>query len=207
MNGLFITKYCHIKNHSIFVDGNLLYNDDKASDFKSFIKSAYRFLVPSYNKFFKMDEICKLGFIGAEVLFSDINLTTFEEEDVAIILSNSHSTLVTDTNHQNTVDDYDNFFPSPSVFVYTLPNIMIGEISIRHKLRGENAFFIVEKFNAELITNYINNLFLTNNSKAAIGGWVNLSEGDYEAFLYWVSPEGNIEHNALEINRLYNLIH
>jgi hypothetical protein len=74
-------------------------------------------------------------------------------------------------------------------------------------LRGENAFFIVEKFNAELITNYINNLFLTNNSKAAIGGWVNLSEGDYEAFLYWVSPEGNIEHNALEINRLYNLIH
>jgi len=206
MNKLFVKKYCHIRNNSIYVDGELLYSDKEAEGLRSFEKSVYRHLKPSYNKFFKMDEISKLGFLAAEVLLSDIDTSSYNEEDISIILSNSHSTLVTDQNHQLTVDDYDNFFPSPSVFVYTLPNIMIGEISIRHKFRGENTFFIVENFNAELITNHINSLFLTRKSKAFLGGWVNQSEDDYEAFLYWVSGEGDFKHNATEINRLYKLI-
>lgn len=207
MKELFINRYCHIKDKNIFMNGSPFYSDNKAVDLRTFAKSAYRFLAPSYNKFFKMDEICKLGFLAAEVLLSDIDLVDLKEEEVAIILSNSHSTLITDKSHQLTVDNYDNFFPSPSIFVYTLPNITIGEISIRHKFRGETAFFIVEKFNAELITNHINNLFLTKKAKAALGGWVNLSENDYDAFLYWVSDQGSIPHNAFEINRLYNLNH
>lgn len=207
MKNLFVEKYCHINNNSVYVDGKLLFSDKESEGLRPFTKSIYRFLKPSYNKFFKMDEISKLGFLAAEVLLSDIKLSSYEEEDVAIVLSNSHSTLITDQNHQLTIDDYDNFFPSPSVFVYTLPNIMIGEISIRHKLRGENAFFIVENFNAELITDHINNLFLTQKSKVFVGGWVNQSENDYEAFLYWVSSEGDIPHNVSEINKLYNLIH
>lgn len=207
MKELFINRYCQIKDKNIFVDGNLFYSDNDAVDLRTFAKSAYRFLKPSYNKFFKMDEICKLAFLAADVLLSDIDLTGLKEEEIAIILSNSHSTLITDKSHQLTVDSYDNFFPSPSIFVYTLPNIMIGEISIRHKFKGDNAFFIVEKFNPELVTDHINNLFLTNQAKASLGGWVNLSENDYNAFLYWVSDQGSIPHNAFEINRLYNLNH
>ncbi|MBC8321610.1 MAG: 3-oxoacyl-ACP synthase [Bacteroidetes bacterium] len=207
MKELFINSYCHIKNNRIFVDGKLLYSDKVADSLSLFAKSGYRYIKPSYNKFFKMDEISKLGFLAAEVLLSGVNLTVYNEEDIAVILSNSHSTLVTDLNHQLTIDDYNNFFPSPSLFVYTLPNIMIGEISIRHKLRGENAFFIVENFKADIITNHINSLYLAHKANAFVGGWVNQSENDYEAFLYWVSNEGNILHNAFEINKLYNLIY
>ena len=206
MNKLFVKKYCHIKNNSIFVDGELVYTDRDAEGLRAFAKSAYRYLKPSYNKFFKMDEISKLGFLAAEVLISDIELSSYNEDDISIIISNSDSTLVTDKKHQVTVEDYDNFFPSPKVFVYTLPNIMIGEISIRHKLRGENTFFIVEKFNEELIVNHINSLFLTHKSKAFVGGWVNQSEDDYEAFLFWVSDKGNIPFSALEMKQLYNII-
>jgi len=206
MNKLFVKKYCHIKNNSIFVDCELVYTDKDAEGLRAFAKSAYRYLKPSYNKFFKMDEISKLGFLAAEVLISDIELSSYDEDDISIILSNSDSTLVTDKKHQVTVEDYDNFFPSPKVFVYTLPNIMIGEISIRHKLRGENTFFIVEKFNEELIVNHINSLFLTHKSKAFVGGWVNQSEDDYEAFLFWVSNKGNVPFNALEMKQLYNII-
>jgi len=206
MDKLFVKKYCHIKNNSIFVDGELVYTDRDAEGLRAFAKSAYRYLKPSYNKFFKMDEISKLGFLAAEVLISDIELSSYNEDDISIILSNSDSTLVTDKKHQVTVEDYDNFFPSPKVFVYTLPNIMIGEISIRHKLRGENTFFIVEKFNEELIVNHINSLFLTHKSKAFVGGWVNQSEDDYEAFLFWVSDKGNVPFNAIEMKQLYNII-
>jgi len=146
MNKLTIKRYCHIKNNRIYVDGELMYAYKKAEGLRAFAKSVYRYLKPSYNRFFKMDEISKLGFLAAEVLLSDFGKSTYYDEDVSIILSNSHSTLITDQEHQLTVDDYDNFFPSPSVFVYTLPNIMIGEISIRHKFKGENTFFIVENF-------------------------------------------------------------
>lgn len=206
MTSLFIEKYCHIKNNNIFVDGKLIFSHKESESLRPFTKLAYRFLKPSYNKFFKMDEISKLGFIAAEALLYDVDLSSYNEGDISVILSNSHSTIVTDKNHQKTVDDYDNFFPSPSVFVYTLPNIMIGEISIRHKFRGENAFFIVENFNAELVTSHINSLFLTDKSKAFVGGWVNQSETDYEAFLYLVSDKGNIKHNSFEINELYKQI-
>lgn len=201
MKKLFLNKYCHIKKNYIVVDGQQIFSDTEAEGLKAFTKSVYRFLKPSYNKFFKMDEISKLAFLAAEILLKDVDLTNYKEDEISVILSNSHSTLITDKKHQKTIQDYNNFFPSPSVFVYTLPNIMIGEISIRHKLRGENAFFIVENFNAEVIVNHINNLFLTNKSKAFIGGWVNQSENDYEAFLYLADELGKIEFNADTINK------
>ncbi len=205
MENLFIEKYCHIKNNKVFVDGKLAFAGEETDGLKSFLKSLYRFLKPSYNKFFKMDEISKLGFLATEFLLEDVDISKYEE-DVALIFSNSDSTLITDTKHQESIDEDDNFFPSPSVFVYTLPNIMMGEISIRHKLKGENTFFIVENFNAELLTNHINNLFLTNKAKAFIGGWVNLNFHSYEAFLYLVSKDGSAIHSAEEINRIYTNI-
>jgi hypothetical protein len=82
---------------------------------------------------------------------------------------------------------------------------MIGEISIRHKLKGEKAFFIVENFNANLIAGHINNLFLANKSRAFVGGWVNQSEDGFEAFLYFASENGELAHNALEVNKIYNV--
>lgn len=203
MDKLFVEKYCHIKNNKVFVDGKLVFAHEESESLKVFLKSVYRFLKPSYNKFFKMDEISKLGFLAAEFLLKDADISSYNEEDIALIFSNSDSTLITDTNHQSSIDDNDNFFPSPSVFVYTLPNIMMGEISIRHKLRGENTFFIVENFNAELLTNHINNLFLANKARAFIGGWVNYNFDSYEAFLYLVNQQGKIEHKTEEINRLF----
>jgi hypothetical protein len=82
---------------------------------------------------------------------------------------------------------------------------MIGEISIRHKFKGENTFFIVKNFNEELIVNHINSLFLTHKSKAFVGGWINQSENNYEAFLFWVSDKGDIPFNAFEVKQLYNI--
>ncbi len=205
MHQLNIQKYCHIKNNKLFVDGKLIFSDDKENSLAAFLKLAYKSIAPTYNKFFKMDEISKLAFIAAEVLLKDINLENYKPEDISIVLSNSDSTLVTDKNHQQTIVDDNNFFPSPKIFVYTLPNIMIGEIAIRHKFKGENAFFIVENFSEDLMVVHINSLFLANKTKAAVGGWVNQSGTDYEAFLFFVSPSDGIRFNALEIKRLHNI--
>ena len=63
MKELFINSYCHIKKKNIFINGVKHFSDNDSVDLRTFTKSAYKFLAPSYNKFFKMDEICKLGFL------------------------------------------------------------------------------------------------------------------------------------------------
>ncbi len=204
MTKLSISTYCHLVNHRVYKDGKLIFEKPEALGLSDFVKSVYRQFKPKYPKFFKMDDISKLGFMAAELLLMDGVHKGFESEEVGIVLENSHATLVTDSSFQESVEDYDNFFPSPSVFVYTLPNIMIGEISIRNKFQGENAFFIFEDFNTEFLSSYIQQLFDTDKINACIGGWINQSATDYEAFIYWVNAEekNGYKHGPEEILQL-----
>src|SRR5690606_9811213 len=104
-------------------------------------KQVYKENNSAYPKFFKMDNLCKLAFLASEFLLEDSKIGSTTQENMGIVLSNKSSSLNTDRKHQATINDKDNYFPSPALFVYTLPNIMIGEISIRHQIKGENVFF------------------------------------------------------------------
>lgn len=204
-----ITAYCHIKKNKVYLNGKLLFEDPGADSLKTFSVKVFRHFKFKYPKFFKMDEISKLGFLGAEIMLSAIR-EQIGNADVGIVLSNSQSTLVTDKTFQESISDKENFFPSPSVFVYTLPNIMIGEISIRNKYMGENAFFIFDRFNAEYLCNHINLLNLAGKLTHCLGGWVDQTTKDYEAFLYFTSPEQKEVllpgHSAEVVRKLYELI-
>ena len=203
-----IISYCHIKRNSIFLNEKLLLQIKDAADLKTFAVHSFKQQKIQYPKFFKMDEISKLGFLAAEILLKD--LKEKPGTDTGIVLSNAASTLVTDAAFQESINSFGDFYPSPSVFVYTLPNIMIGEISIRHKFRGENAFFIFDRFNGEFIADYINLLFLQGKVNNCLGGWVEQSENGFEAFMYLAglgnAKETAIEHNALEVKKLYEII-
>jgi len=205
-----IKSYCHIRDNKVYQNGQLLFEYEGAQSLKDFLKSVYKQLHLKYTKFYKMDEISKLGFLASEVVLEHTNKELFDESEIGVVLSNSQSTLVTDKVHQVSINDSANYYPSPSVFVYTLPNIMIGEISIKHKFRGENAFFIFEHFNAEFVSDYINLLFTDNKIKACLGGWVDQSAENYEAFVYWTEVDGKTddapEHTGKQIQRLYEII-
>jgi hypothetical protein len=91
------------------------------------------------------------------------------------------------------ISDRSNYFPSPSVFVYTLPNIVIGEICIRHGIKGENAFFISEKFEPERLTEYVGELIHSSRSKAVLCGWVDILEKQFESLLFTVEKGSGIK--------------
>jgi hypothetical protein len=134
-----------------------------------------------------MDNLSKLGFLTAEMLIKKENpVGIFKNEDVSIIIANSSSSLDTDIEYSKTINDADNYFPSPSVFVYTLPNIMIGEICIKNKINGENTFFISEKFDIDFLYKYVSNIFETNKTQCCIFGRVELIGEKYESILYLV---------------------
>ena len=184
------------------MNGKVVY-ENSSPEFTSFIKAAYKHFETDYSKFFKMDNLSKLAFMAADVLLPKDKTLASNQQNMAIVLSNRAASLDTDRKHQESIDNEDNFYPSPAVFVYTLPNICIGEISIRHKLNSENSFFIFETFNAEYLWEYSKSLLNTQKADEVLCGWVDFDEGEYEAFLYLVSDSGDYLHNETEITRLY----
>ncbi|WP_377129859.1 hypothetical protein [Mucilaginibacter antarcticus] len=132
-----------------------------------------------------MDNLSKLGWLAAEVLLGGADVKRYQPEEVGLIFSNANASLDSDKRYNNSIADV----PSPALFVYTLPNIMIGEICIRNNFKGEDAFFIFEQFDAAFIANYVNGLLANGVLKACICGWVDVLGDDYKAVLFLVEKE------------------
>ena len=153
-NSLYITKHIAITPRFVSTDGRVILEQATDGDFKTFSREFYKSLDCKYSKFYKMDNLCKLAFLGVELLLKGSEFT-LPSENTAILLSNSGSTIDTDTNFINTIEK----IPSPAIFVYTLPNIAAGELSIRHGWKGENLFLISDTFNPEDLNENILMLF------------------------------------------------
>ena len=184
------------------MDGEKLF-EMKEVGFSEFIKNAYKFFSIDYPKFFKMDNLSKLAFLTSEIVLGK-ECQPDQENDIAIVFANTSSSLDTDCKHQLSIQDRDQFFPSPAVFVYTLPNICVGEICIKHQLKSENAFFVFDEFPAEFLLNYSTQLIDSAKASKVLCGWVELYHENYKSFVYLVDKKGPIVHNASNINTLYN---
>ncbi len=184
--GNYITSYCRIKNQTIEVNGKTIPITENNTG-AGFLIEAYKQLGLNYPKFHKMDAMCKLGFIATEAALQGSGfIERNKPENIAIVITNKSSSLDTDRVHQNSINDIDKYLPSPSVFVYTLPNIIIGEIAIKNKIIGENAFFVAESFDEKLLV--MHNKLLINQSQttALISGWVDYDNGVCDALIYLV---------------------
>ncbi len=184
-----------IRNSKVYKNGELAFENGEDPELAEFLKTLYKVQNLRYPKFFKMDNLSKLGFLGIEILTGGI----IEDKQTALVFGNSASSLDTDKAFTRTINEY----PSPALFVYTLPNIMLGEISIRHKLRSENIFFISENFDASLFLDYSNSLIQHNKAKNVLCGWVDLHNKGYDVFLWEISRCGSADLNEDELMKLY----
>ena len=161
----------------VIIDGNTLIHNEKGS---ALLTELYRNHVGDYPKFFKMDTLSKLGFIASELLLNAEGKRSFEpREDRAVILFNRNASLQADTAYQATIQDPDNFFPSPAAFVYTLPNIVTGEIAIRNKYFGETSFIVIDDYDEKIIMENLKNAFQDPITTSIIGGWVDCSDEEH----------------------------
>jgi hypothetical protein len=200
-----ILKYCTITPQKIKVDGKDLFESEVRESPEMSLVRTYREMGLNYLKFFKMDNLSKLAILGAEAIFRDtVHYSIEDKGNYAVVLANASSSLVTDTNFQKTISDPGNYFPSPSLFVYTLPNITIGEICIKHKIYGENVFLISEEFNADLLYFYVNELFEHTETSHCLTGWVECKESSYEAFMLLVGIGSDTKFDLITLNKLYN---
>jgi 3-oxoacyl-[acyl-carrier-protein] synthase-1 len=175
-----VTHRVKLTPRSLVVDGKCV-AEAVAGD--SFLTHLYRKYKMDYPKFFKMDVLCKVGFIASEIMLETEGCERFvPRADRAVILFNRHSSLHADNTFQRTIANPDEFYPSPSVFVYTLPNIVTGEIAIRNKYHGESSFILLPEKSETAINQAVARAFMDGETSSVLTGWVEaVSETDFEA--------------------------
>lgn len=139
----------------------------------SLLTALYKQMIGDYPKFYKMDGLSRLGFVASEILLNAEKEET--EEEKAIIFFNHSSSIASDRNYKESIKDKDNYFPSPSIFVYTLPNIVTGEIAIRNHFHGETSFFILPDKDEKMMEEILLASCRDAQSKSFLTGWI-----DYE---------------------------
>lgn len=201
-----IVAYSKLNNKNLVVDDKIVATctSEKLSDW---FTEVYHALGLNYMKFFKMDRLSKAGFLAAESLLQN-RITDREtvKTDWAIAIANSSASLDDDTHYQTTIQNADNYYPSPAVFVYTLANIVAGEIAIRNKIGGETSFYISENCDAKQIKIIAENALADSEIKTVLTGWVEHFGETTNVILMLVEKDGNekIEFNELEISKLIN---
>ncbi|KXX71693.1 MULTISPECIES: hypothetical protein [Flammeovirga] len=185
MKDLFITDSIHLSNNKITYRGEDAHFE--AEDLKQFLKKVYKSLELSYSKFFKMDLMSKAGVLATEFLVRNNNLIEkYNDDEVGLVFVNKSASLDTDQQHHDTIKEASAYFPSPSIFVYTLPNIVMGEVCIKHKWNGEQQFFIQDTMDLPFLYENVVQTFQSTSTKACIFGWVDCFESQLNVKLVLV---------------------
>lgn len=154
-------------------EGKMELGEQEGQEHHSLLTSLYKQMIGNYPKFYKMDGLSRLGFVASEILLNAEKGDTDKER--AIIFFNHSSSIASDRNYKESINDKDNYFPSPSIFVYTLPNIVTGEIAIRNHFHGETSFFILPDKDERMMEEILQASCRDAQSKSFLTGWI-----DYE---------------------------
>ena len=154
---------------------------------KDLLTALYRQYVGDYPKFYKMDPLSRLGFVATELLLAAERASGQHQEqnpetdrsDRAVVFFNRSSTVVTDRHYLQTIVRPDDYFPSPSLFVYTLPNIVTGEIAIRHHYHGETSFYLLPSRDEAVMAQVVQATLADAETTSLISGWIDYT-GDQE---------------------------
>jgi len=192
---------CRFTSEGIFVNGEKRFT---LNHFEEELTDVYRQLSVEYPKFYKMDLMSKVSFLGVELLKGvDSELALHrEDEEVGLLFANSESSSQTDLRFEESYTR--DGLPSPSLFVYTLPNIAMGEIAIRNKWYGAHMFSVFPNFAAAYFADY-GRLMLKDGAKRVVGGWVDVREQPDTAFFVLDSSLLENREEALQVlNQVYS---
>ena len=158
---------------------NGIKQDFSADENADFLTLLYKEKIGGYAKFYKMDHLSRLGFVASELLLHAEGAERFTERgDRAVVLFNDSSSVDTDRTFLESVTSAKGYFPSPSVFVYTLPNIVTGEIAIRNGYKGETALYILAREDEQMIHRVLEATVADNGVGSVLTGWISYTDAN-----------------------------
>jgi hypothetical protein len=179
-NALYIWHYLQWQQHKIARDGQLLMTTGETESDR-IPEAIYRQAGIAYPKFFKMDPLSRVAFLAAELLLPAA--IKAPKHKIATVISTSSGCLEVDKKF----DESRKTLASPALFVYTLPNIMLGEIDIRHGFKGEQMCTVSDKADIAWLSFYVSDLLQHRGTEACLCGHVEAAAGNISATVCWVS--------------------
>ncbi len=160
-----ITVSSYLSRRGAFLDTELKFGFRE----ENWLKECYQQLEMDYPKFYKMDHLSKMAVLSTEIIKSGGILNGIQDDELELLFANANASQHTDLKFIESYEQQGN--PSPSLFVYTLPNILTGELAIRNKWYGENTFFITPEFDETLFAERLYHS-ARKGSKLCLCGWV-----------------------------------
>ena len=146
--------------------------------FAEFIRNEFKSFGESNMKFYKMSDMSKALYVAVENLLKIEGFCDIEPTRRAIVLANKSASLDADIIHQQILNKHLPEGASPAAFVYTLANVSAGEMCIRHKIQGNNTFFIEDE-DSGLTEKYAISLIESDKADAVIYGWCEYMKGNW----------------------------
>ena len=132
-------KHLRITPDGLSVDGKDVPLESHGS---ALITEIFKKYIADTSRFFKMDLYSRLAYVGTTLLAKDL-LDGSEPEDRALFIFTQNGSVLADRKHLSTFSDPEAFFPSPAVFINTLPNVVLGEIAVRNVIKGETTLVML----------------------------------------------------------------
>lgn len=198
-----IAKHVILNNRTFFIDNEVAKSLDPKIALKEGFKELYQALNIEYPKFYKMDMLSKTAFLTAELLLSKNNMEGSQNK-IGLFIANKNSSLDTDESYFSKTFKQGDFQSNPALFVYTLPNIMLGELCIRYKIKGEQSMWVSDSLDANFVSKYVNLLYQENLIDKAIVGWIDLYQDEPQSLLCLLEEDET--NNSQKFNE-ENLMH
>jgi len=169
-----------LTSEGVTIDHRPLISD---GDGDGLLTRLYRQHVGDYPRYYKMDRLSQLGFLASELLLREEGHRE-PCADRAVVLFNHTSSTPSNRQYEETIADSDNYFPGPSLFLHTLPNMVCGEIALRNGYHGETSFYIVGSKDDSIVERVVHATFVDKHIDSMLTGWVDyLDNACFEAEL------------------------
>ena len=173
----------HKSHHVSLSPGELIIDGSKqvlSCDEKDWLTAIYKQHVGNYPKFYKMDMLSRLAFVATEILLQAEGKERFvTSDDRAVIMFNHSSSVQADRSYLSTIADDENCFPSPSIFVYTLPNMAVAEVAMRNLYHAETSLYILPERDDHVMQQVIRASLLDKTTCSMITGWLDYEDNDH----------------------------
>ncbi len=171
--------YDVVKRLRITAEG--LWVDDQAVPLEgrgpALVTEIFKKYLADGSRFFKMDLYSRLAYAGTSLLAKDA-LEGYDPEDVALFVFTQQGSLLADRKHLSTFSNPDEFFPSPAVFINTLPNVVLGEIAVKNNIKGETTLVLLPDRDEATIQRIMEASLAATRPAVVLCGWVDCGAED-----------------------------
>lgn len=197
-------------NLTVLKSNTIRIRSNSTDELEFLLNNMYKKTLISYPKFYKMNPLCKLSWLNVVELFNDDRgIVNWKNNDrLGTVFFNKSSSLVSDIAHMKAYRLGKNNSVSPSIFVYTLPNIVNGELAIYFGWNGYSNFLIADNNSLEEILYQVKLGFQAGYYDACLAGVIEISDGvgeNYASLALLVPTEtGNDEEEIKSIFLIKN---